>query len=100
MKDIEGILTSEQLRQLLPNSIIASGIIKNNPDGLFMTTSRLGDNLMWVAKKGTIDDWAIYIHWEESGIDFVISNGDKVTNIDYIKKLVPCSDEVLQMYRY
>ena len=80
--------------------VIAKGEIENSPDGIFMTDTREGDLLKWVAKKGYGNDWGIYIHWAESGYDFVIANGDKVNAEANIKKLVPCTDELFELYRY
>jgi len=93
------MLTLEQLKAMPKHTIFATGIVKNSPDGIYMTNNREGDDLLWIAKRGEIHDWAIYIHWEEMGKDFVISNGDKVTANSYIKKLVPCDDSALEMYR-
>lgn len=81
-------------------TIFARGEIANSPDGIYMTDTRKGDTLKWIAKRGEIDDWAIYIHWSENGYEFVESNGDKVISAMNIKKLVPCDDEAFKMYRY
>ena len=83
-----------------PSSVFASGEIENSPDGIFMTSSNIGKKLLWIAKRGGIHDWAIYCHWADKGIEYVISNGDKVTSPQNIKKLVPCDDEAFSMYRY
>jgi hypothetical protein len=56
--------------------------------------------LWFVVKKGGgYDDWAIYYHKEEVGIDYVISNGDKVIGEGAILELFPCTKEVLNLYR-
>ena len=80
--------------------VFSKGEIENSPDGIYMTDTRKGEMLKWVAKKGYGNDWGIYIHWAESGYDFVITNGDKVTSESNIKKLVPCTDELFELYRY
>ncbi len=80
--------------------VFDKGEIANSADGVYITDSRPGEMLKWVAKKGHGNDWGIYIHWAKSGYDYVIANGDKVTSEDNIKKLVPCTDEVFGRYRY
>ena len=97
---MEKELTLQDLKNMKPAEIFAMGITENSPDGIFMTNSNLGKKLLWVAKRGDIYDWAIYIHWAENGEDYVISNGDKVINKSNIKKLVPCDIEAFKMYRY
>jgi len=96
---MENILTLQQLKDL-PPGIFASGIVPNSPEGIYMTTHREGDNLIWVASRGRIHDWAIYVTWAESGREFALSNGDKVRGEVNIKKLVPCDGEAFEMYRY
>lgn len=93
-------LTMAKLKALKPQSIIATGTVRNNPDEVYMTETNYNRKLLWVAKKGAIDDWAIYIHWETSGQGFVISNGDKVRDSTHIQRLVPCDAEVLAAYRH
>lgn len=93
-------LTLKMLDEITPSSVFAKGITTNSPDGIYMTNNDLGKNLLWVAKRGRINDWAIYIHWAERGEDYVIDHGDKVTSPSNIKKLVPCTDEAFNRYRY
>lgn len=96
---IEKPLTIEDLNEMESSLPFASGTIPNSPQGIYMTNNRVGDKLLWVAKRGRINDWAIYIHWEENGETFVINHGVKVRQKDHIKKLVPCTDEALKNYR-
>ncbi len=93
-------LTLKILKEMTPGTIITKGIVKNEPDGVYMTDQRKGADLLWVAKRGVIYDWCIYIHWVESGEDYVIHNGDKIHTETYIKRLVPCDDEAFKMYRH
>ena len=90
----------KEFNNLPPDFIFAKGIAINEPEGIYMTDFRRGDKLLWIAKKGYANDWCIYLHWEESGEAFVESNGDKVMNIVYIRRLVHCTDEVFTLYRY
>lgn len=82
-----------------PNGqIFAKGEIEDNPLGVNMSNS--DKMLKWIAKKGYADDWCIYVHWSESGFDFVESNGDKVISKDNIQRLIPCTENVFKKYRY
>lgn len=91
-------LTLEQLKDM-PYGVFASGITTNSPDGVYMTDSRYGDPLAWVAKRGGNNDWAIYCAWLEDGGNYAATNGQKVGNERNIRKLVPCTDEAFKMYR-
>ncbi len=91
------MLTLQQLKDMEPDTIFATGETTDDPAGVNMTGS--GQPLRWVATRGGIHDWAIYIHtssWSEAQIK---SMGDKVHNRESVKKLVPCDDEALGMYR-
>lgn len=94
------MLTLEKLKLMPEEEVFAEGIVPNSPDGIYMTDSNPGREMLWVAKRGRIHDWAIYIHWADNGIEFVKTQGDKVTSEQNIKKLVPCDDEAFKMYRY
>ena len=99
---VDGKFKLEYLRSLPPNAIIGTGLIKNSNDseGVFMIESRLGHYMRWVAKKGEVDDWAIYIHWAEHDVEQVLSMGDKVRERDNILKLINCDEEMLKAYRH
>lgn len=91
------MLTLQQLKDMEPG-IFASGVTTDDAEGINMTRS--GQELRWVATRGGIHDWAIYIHkasWSEQEVK---DRGDKVTSEHNIKKLVPCDDEAFGMYRY
>jgi hypothetical protein len=92
------MLTLEKLRSMDPG-VFDSGVIPNSPEGVYMTFLNQGKELRWVASRGGIHDWAIYIHWAENPIDWVKDYGDKVTDVNHIKKLVDCDEEALKMYR-
>lgn len=93
------ILTIDKLKAIPPGTIFSEGITSNDPEGIYMTDSNVGRKLYWVAKRGEIHDWTIYIHWADKGRQFVIDAGDKVTGEANIKKLVPCDDEAYKIYR-
>lgn len=101
MEKDTGLLTIEKLDKIPRGEIFSTGITTNDPDGIYMTDYNFGKSLLWIAKKGNgYNDWAIYIHWAEKGIEFVKTQGDKVTNKENIQKLVPCDNEVFSKYRY
>lgn len=91
-------LTEEQFKALPKGEIFATGVLPNSPEGLFMTNG--GGELRWVAKKGDIDDWAVYCYWSYWTESQIAANGDKVTQKDHIQRCVPCTDEVLKLYRH
>jgi hypothetical protein len=95
---LPGELSYKDLETMEPDTVFAHGTIPNSPEGVYMTSSNIGKQLMWCAVRRGAPDWCIYIFWAESGLDFVKSNGDKVTNKDNIKMLVPCSDEAMKWY--
>lgn len=93
-------LTMAILQAVKPGEVFARGIVANNPDGIYMTNSNLNRNMLWVAKRGQIADWAIYLHWEDMGEAYVIASGDKLKGKADIQRLVPCDDEAFIAYRY
>ena len=92
------MLTKEILRAMNPKTIISSGTITDNPFGINMTNS--GKMLRWVAVRGGIADWAIYIHFDIYDTDHIKAHGDKIYNPKYIRMLVDCDEEAFQAYRY
>lgn len=94
------MLTLEELKNMKPFTVFSTGEIENSEDGIYMTNSNIGKKMIWIAKRGEIYDWAIYIHWADKGIEFVEKSGDKIHSEKYIKKLVPCDAESFKMYRY
>jgi predicted heme/steroid binding protein len=96
MKD--KILTLQKLKDMRPFKIFASGTVIDNSNGVNMSGS---DKLLrWVACRGSTYDWSIYIHWAEYSNEIVHDMGDKVTDKNNIKKLVPCDNEAFEAYRY
>lgn len=91
------MLTLQQLKDMEPDTIFATGETKDGYDTVNMYGK--GQDLKWVATRGGIYDWAIYIapdDWDDLRIK---QFGDKVHDRKSIKKLVPCTDEALEMYR-
>lgn len=91
------MLTLQQLKDMEPDTIFATGETTDDANGANMTGS--GQALKWIATRGGIHDWAIYIHKAENSDQWIKAHGDKVHNRETVKKLVPCDDEALAMYR-
>ena len=89
-------LTLEKLKEMSPG-IFAEGVSTDSPEGIHMTGS--GQQLRWVAVRGGIHDWAIYCHHAEHDAEWIKGQGDKTHNLETVKKLVPCNEEALEMYR-
>lgn len=94
------MLTIEKLDAMRPETMIAHGICINCPDDIFMTRSNIGREMIWVAMRGEVSDWTIYVGWKDTGLDRIISNGDKLHNEKHIRKLVPCTVEAYERYRF
>jgi hypothetical protein len=92
------MLTLQNLKDMQPHTQIAKGVTVDNYTGINMFNS--GQDLLWVAVRGEIHDWAIYIGLVDDGLNYIKRNGDKVCDKNNIKKLVPCDDEAFKMYRY
>jgi len=115
-------LTMEKLEMLANDYIFAFGKLHDYPDHISIANT--GKELHWVAKKGGIDDWSIYVqyaYWDErEGIkDEAMKNdiemqmlaylknpyltvelfGNKLMGNYAIRKLVPSTDEVYERYR-
>lgn len=92
------MLSLKQLQDMPPHTSFALGKVWDSPNGVNMTNS--GKELKWIAKRGEIHDWAIYIGWATQSNEYIKTQGDKIYNKEIIKKLVPCDDEALEMYRF
>lgn len=91
------MLTVDMLKQMPPHHVFAHGTVPDNHLGINMSGS--SQQLRWVAVRGGIEDWAIYIHFDSYNIDMVKRQGDKVYNLEYVKRLVACNEESLSLYR-
>lgn len=91
------MLTLQQLKDMEPDTIFATGETTDGYDAVNMYGK--GQELRWVATRGGIHDWAIYIAPKDWTEEMIKSNGDKVHNRTSVQKLVPCDAEALEMYR-
>lgn len=94
------MLTVDKLKAIATNEIFDSGECINSSKDIYMTDTNVGEMMIWIAKKGSADDWAIYLCWKWQGWQFCETQGQKVCNLENIKKLVPCDEEVIKKYRY
>jgi len=90
------MLTIEKLRAMNPG-IIKYGFVNNN----LINHPEFSSNqiLKWIAKRGNIHDWAIYYALETTSDIGVLEYGKKLHDLELVKKLVPCTEEALKMYR-
>lgn len=86
------MLDLRMLDDMPPGTCFATGVIID-------TSIHRGGPIRWAAKRGGINDWAIYYHHEHTPLEEVLSNGDKVYHNDNIRNLVPCDEEALARYR-
>lgn len=94
------LLSVSDLLAMKPGTIFAHGAMQDNALGLNMTgTDQL---LTWVAKRGDgYHDWAIYCDWyrpSQSLIE-IARHGQKIHNLDTVKRLVPYDEEAKELYR-
>lgn len=93
-------LSEADLKEM-DRGIFATGTVENSPDGVYMTNSDIGRKLRWVAVRGIIHDWAIYVHWaDQMDTQQVSQNGDKIQNDIHIKLLISADDSAMKMYRH
>ena len=92
------MLTLQDLKDMKPNTAFAMGRIRDNPRGINMDNTNMP--LKWVACRGEIHDWAIYIYTADKTKAWVKAHGNKVTAHSHIRRVVPCDDEALAMYRH
>ena len=92
-------LSLEKLKQLAPG-MFCWGESSDSSEGINMTGAGSGKLLRWVAVRGDYWDWTIYCHWASNNYSYIAAYGDKVTDERTIKRLVDCTDEAFEMYRY
>jgi len=93
------MLTLKKLKEM-KQGVFAQGVTVDSPEGANMANT--GYKIKWVAKRGYIHDWAIYIdnpYSPQPNYEQVAKVGDKVNDREVVKRLVPCDEEALKMYR-
>lgn len=91
------MLTKEEYDKFAIDTVFRSGITSNSPSGVYMVDTNLDRLLGWVAIKEQ-HGWNIYTHWVENGYEYIKRSGDKIIDRANICKLVPCTDEVYNLY--
>ena len=96
-------ITLQMLKDMPPHKMFAWGNLFDSPNNI--NISNTGKELGWCAIRGVIHDWAIYVQPvyavdEDWDYHKIARMGDKIYNKKYIRMLVPCDDEALEMYRY
>ena len=92
------MLTLQKLKNMEPHELFATGTTIDDPTGINISNS--GQLLIWVAVRGGIHDWAIYIGLTNQSIENIRDFGDKIHDKVIIQKLVPCDDESFACYRH
>lgn len=92
------MFTLKQLTNLKPHIVFSSGIFINKRD-----TFALGNEnalIRWIAKRGMINDWAIYYHLEIHSDKWILEHGFKLHEPTHIRNLVPCDEPMFLKYRH
>ena len=85
-------LTVKQLEEMQPGIFAKGETYEDN-----------GDTIHWVAVRGGIADWAVYYSYETGEVvdwDWIKDYGNKVITKEWIRELVPCTNEAFRKYRY
>lgn len=93
-------LTTEILDNLKPG-IFACGVTIDDAD--HCNVAGTGKEIKWVAVRGIIADWAIYIdnpYTPQKSFGMVRDMGDKIHEKKNILSLVDCDEEALERYRH
>lgn len=87
-------LTAKALEEMEPGKIIATGT------GIYPAFHKEKE-IRWVAVRGKgAPDWALYYHFSENDLQYILDSGDKANGEAIIRKLVPCDDSAWNMYRH
>lgn len=94
---IDGTLTLKVLSSFKSGQIMATGLTDGGPGGVHLIDKPW--KVRWVAITGHNNDWAVYAGPEDWSPHAVARSGDKVNNINNVKKVVPCDDAAAERYR-
>lgn len=90
------MLTLEQFTALPDGEVFAASTVMDNANGINITGKLT--LLKYVAVKGYVNDWALYVGPADWRYNYVKSNGDKVFS-KTAQKIIDCDDEVRERYR-
>ena len=86
------MLNKRMLKDMPPDTIFATGV------GIYPGLYKYG--IKWIAKRGRVDDWAIYYLKEDCSMEYISREGDKCFTHSIIKKLVPYEESAFKRYRF
>lgn len=91
------MLTINKLQELEPMQIFAKGMVVDGTRHFNFTGKE--QVLRWVAVRGGIPDWAVYVGRQDQPYEEIARSGDKVCRESNIRFLVNCTDEAFGQYR-
>jgi len=117
------VLNAKMLNDMPPDCVFATGVTTDSPTGANINGT--GRKMCWIAKRGTINDWAIYVMFVDELVttissleqfDFtrqvpeeyynhplvvatLMSIGHKLVSLTNVARLVPCEIDALELYR-
>jgi hypothetical protein len=94
------MLTLKDLKTMKPHTVFAKGMFLDAPGAVNLANT--GTMCKFVAVRGEIEDWAIYTdnpHSPLEDMNELARMGDKLSNKEYIKMIVPCDEEAMEAYR-
>ena len=96
------MLTKQKLIEMNPWEIFVDGSTQDNPEGINIWNT--GKPIYFVAVRGDgFHDWAVYMrgHWNDYlplHAPLIANQWDKCPK-RYIKNIIDCDDEALELYR-
>lgn len=54
----------------------------------------------WIAVKGMVNDWAVYFSSNDEDYKSIAESGNKLYLLNAVKRLIPCTKNVLRRYRH
>lgn len=92
------------LEDMKPHTHIVAGTFVNDDSDVNFQEyingkSVVGKRLRYIAVKGAINDWAIYVDRENLPDSTILDYGVKVKDLSVVEKLVSCGEGILEHYR-
>lgn len=95
------MITEDLLKQMPAGTIFAEGVARNAPGELYMTNTKEGNNLKWIAVRGKgYHDWVIYCNWETDPWtnEMIAMHGSKIPR-RLAEKLIKADKSGWKLYR-
>lgn len=90
-------ITETFLEAVPPHTIFAAGLCRDVTDGVNIT-GEPGKLFKWVAQRGWVADWAVYVGNPEASFESIAKHGDKLFTYSALV-LVDCDEEAAKRYR-